>query len=34
MTQYNVLKVKLSNLLLNKLEHGIRNGYELNFKLS
>ena len=34
MTQYNALKVKLSNLLLNKLEYGIRNSYELTFKLS
>ena len=31
MTQYNTLKVKLSNLQLNKLKSGIRNGTEVTF---
>ena len=29
MTQYNTLNVKLSNLQLNKLKSGIKNGTEL-----
>ena len=31
MTQYNTLKVKLSNLQLNKLKSGIKNGTEVTF---
>ena len=34
MTQYNTLKVKLSNLQLNKLKSGIRNGAEVTLNLS
>ena len=34
MTQYNTLNVKLSNLKLNKLKLGIKNGTEVTFKLS
>ena len=34
MAQYNTLKVKLSNLKLNKLKSGIRNGTELTLNLS
>ena len=34
MTQYNTLKVKLSNLQLNKLKPGIRNGTEVTLNLS
>ena len=34
MTQYNTLKVKLSNLQLNKLKSGIRNGTEVTLNLS
>ena len=33
MTQYNTLNVKLSNLKLNKLKLGIKNGTEVTFKL-
>ena len=33
MTQYNTLKVKLSNSQLNKLKSGIRNGTEVTLKL-
>ena len=34
MTQYNTLNVKLSNLQLNKLKSGIRNGIEITLKIS
>ena len=34
MTQYNTLKVNLSNLQLNKLKSGIRNGTEVTLNLS
>ena len=34
MTQYNTLKVKLSNSQLNKLESGIKNGTGITLKLS
>ena len=34
MTQYNTVNVKLSNLQLNKLKSGIKNGIEVTFKLS
>ena len=30
MTQYNTLNVRLSNLWLNKLKSGIKNGTEVN----
>ena len=33
MTQYNTLKLNLSNLLLNKLKSGIKNGTEVTLKL-
>ena len=33
MTQYNTLNVKLSNLSLNKLKCGIKNGAEVTLKL-
>ena len=33
MTQYNTLNVKLSNLQLNKLKSGIKNGTEVTLKL-
>ena len=32
-TRYNTLNVKLSNLLLNKLKSGIKNGTEVTLKL-
>ena len=34
MTQYNTSNVKLSNLQLNKLKSGIKNGPEVTLKLS
>ena len=34
MTQYNTLNIKLSNLQLNKLKSGIKNGNEVALKLS
>ena len=34
MTQYNTLNVRLSNLQLNKLKSGIKNGTEVTLKLS
>ena len=34
MTQYNTLNVKLSNLQLNKLKLGIKNGTEVTLKIS
>ena len=34
MTQYNTLNVKLSNLQLNKLKSGIKNGTEVTLYLS
>ena len=34
MTQYNILKVKLSNSQLNKLKLGLKNGTEITLKLS
>ena len=34
MTQNNTLNVKLSNLQLNKLKSGIRNGIEITLKIS
>ena len=34
MTQYNTLNVRLSNLWLNKLKSGIKNGTEVTLKLS
>ena len=34
MTQYNTLNVKLSNLQLNELKSGIKNGTEVTLKLS
>ena len=34
MTQYNTSNVKLSNLQLNKLKSGIKNGTELTLKIS
>ena len=34
MTQYNTLNVKLSNLQLNKLKTGIKNGTEVTLNLS
>ena len=34
MTQYNTLKVKLSNFQLNKLKLGIKNGTEVTLKVS
>ena len=34
MTQYNTLNLKLSNLKLNKLKSGIKDGTEVTFKLS
>ena len=34
MTQYNTLNVKLSNLHLNKLKSGIKNGTEVTLKIS
>ena len=34
MTQYNTLNLKLSNLLLNKLKVGIKNGTEVTLKIS
>ena len=34
MTQYNTLNVKLSNSQLNKLKSGIKNGTEVNLKIS
>ena len=34
MTQYNTLKVKLSNSQLNKLKSGIKNGTEATLKIS
>ena len=34
MTQYNTLNVKLSNLQLNELISGIKNGLKVTFKLS
>ena len=34
MTQYNTLKVKLSNLQLNKLKVGIKNGTDVTLKMS
>ena len=33
MTQYNTLKVKLSNLQLNKLKSGIKNGTEVTLEI-
>ena len=33
MTQYNTLNVKLSNLQLNKLKSGIKNGTEVTLKI-
>ena len=34
MTQYNTLNVRLSNLQLNKLKLGIKNGTEVTLKIS
>ena len=34
MTQYNTLNVKLSNLKLNQLKSGIKNGTEVTLKIS
>ena len=34
MTQYNTLNVKLSNLQLNKLKSGTKNGTEVTLKIS
>ena len=34
MTQYNTLNLKLSNLQLNKLKSEIKNGTEVNLKIS
>ena len=34
MTQYNTSKLKLSNSQFNKLKSGIKNGTEVNLKLS
>ena len=34
MTQYNTLKVKLSNSQLNKSKSGIKNGTEITLKIS
>ena len=34
MTQYNTLKVKLSNSQLSKLKCGIKNGTEVTLKIS
>ena len=34
MTQYNTLNLKLSNLRLNKLKVGIKNGTEVTLKIS
>ena len=34
MTQYNTLKIKLSNSPLNKLKSGIKNGTEVILKIS
>ena len=34
MTQYNTLNIKQSNLQLNKLKSGIKNGNEVALKLS
>ena len=34
MTQHNTLNIKLSNLQLNKLKSGIKNGIEVTLKLS
>ena len=34
MTQYNTLNVKLTNLQLNKLKSGIKNGTEVTLKIS
>ena len=34
MTQYDILNVKLSNLQLNKLKSGIKNGIEVTLKIS
>ena len=34
MTQYNTLNIKLSNLQLNKLKSGIKNGTEVTLKFS
>ena len=34
MTQYNTLNIKLSNLQLNKLKSGIKNGTEVTLKIS
>ena len=34
MTQYNTLNIKLSNLKLNKLKSGIKNGTEVTLKIS
>ena len=33
MTQYNTLNVKLSNLQLNQLKSGIKNGNEVTLKI-
>ena len=33
MTQYNTLNVKLSNLQLNKLKSGLKNGTEVTLKI-
>ena len=34
MTQYNILKIRLSNLQLNKSKSEIKNGTEVTLKLS
>ena len=34
MTQYNTLHIKLSNLQLNKLKSGIKNGTQVTLNLS
>ena len=34
MTQYNILNLKLSNLQINKLKSGIKNGTEVTFRIS
>ena len=34
MTQYNTLNVKLSNLQLNGLKYGMKNGTEVTLKIS
>ena len=33
MTQYNILNLKLSNFLINKLKFGIKNGIKVTLKI-